>query len=262
MIRIKKVIFPIAGKGTRVAPISDYIPKEMLPVLDKPLIHYSIVEALEAGITEFIMVVRQGKETVIRYIENEFFSRNCRFTYVFQKQQNGLGDAILCAEHLIDEDDVFAVMLPDDLMLNSNCLLEMVKHYSGGNMVATKLVEKDAASLYGILKTLEREADVISAAGIVEKPENVVDKNNYAVVGRYLLDGQVMDSLKRINSGASGEVQLSDAITHMVDSGYTLYGYEFSGESIDCGSKVGWISAILKMARNNKEFSSIFSIGD
>lgn len=256
--KITKAIFPIAGKGSRVAPISDFIPKEMLPVLDKPLIHYSIVEAIEAGITDFVMIVRHGKDMVIRYIEDTFSSYGCRFTYVYQQSQKGLGDAILCAEHLINDDDVFAVVLPDDLMLNTNCLSGMISRYSDGNMVAVKLVERNKANLYGILTEASQTADIISARGIIEKPDSISCDNNYAVVGRYLLSGRIIKALKSINSGVLGELQLSDAISYMVASGYKLYGYEFSGASVDCGNKVGWVSAILKMARINEEFAHSF----
>ncbi len=251
-MHIKKAILPIAGKGSRIAPISNFIPKEMLPIFDRPLIHYAIEEAINAGIEEFILVTRPSKHMIAEYIEKEFGNSGCKFSYINQTNQNGLGGAILCANNFIAQDDIFAVILPDDLIINSNCLNEMIDIYQAGNMVAVDIVSKEEAKKYGILKPKKFYNSCIVVDEIVEKPQLIESNKNYAVVGRYLLTWEVMDELKRTNPGTGGEIQISDALTSMAKNGVNLNGYEFNGKKIDCGSKEGWVLGILSMAMQNE----------
>ena len=255
-MEIKKAVIPIAGKGSRIAPISNFIPKEMLPIVDKPLIHYCIEEAINAGISEFILISNTSKNMVEKYVEDMFGDINCKFTYVYQKLQNGLGGAILLANHLIDENEVFAVLLPDDLILDGKTLTEMVANYDKGILLSVNTVDKENAKKYGILHTIaDKDDKILIADSIVEKPQNVANKTNYAVVGRYILPGKIMANLAEVEPGVGGEIQLTDAIDKMAKNGEQLAGYKFAGKKIDCGNKCGWIEAILTVAKTHEEIA-------
>lgn len=256
-MHIKKAILPIAGKGSRIAPISNFIPKEMLPILSRPLIHYAIAEGIEAGIEEFILVTRPAKHAIADYIDATFGDSGCTFTYINQVHQNGLGGAILCAKHLVNTEDVFAVILPDDMILNKSCLNKMIENYHGGNMTAVNIVSHDDAKKYGIFDFARQNGQCITAKGIIEKPQHVNSNENYAVVGRYILRSSIMNELLHTAPGVGGEVQISDAITNMVARGVKLYGYEFAGKKIDCGNQQGWLQAILNIAMQDKDLVGI-----
>lgn len=255
-MEIKKAIIPIAGKGSRIAPISNFIPKEMLPIVDKPLIHYCIEEAVEAGIHEFILIINPSKNMVVKYIEDTFANSGCKFTYVCQNVQNGLGGAVLLASHLIDKDENFSILLPDDLILDGSTLTEMVDKYESGILLSVNVVDKENAKKYGILHAIaDKGCEIVIADSIIEKPQNVVSDENFAVVGRYILPGKIMSILSEVKPGVGGEIQLTDAIDRLAKNGEQLAGYKFSGKKIDCGNKCGWIEAILTVARTHEEIA-------
>lgn len=250
MKKFKKIIFPVAGLGTRMAPISNFIPKEMLPILDKPVIHFAIQEALEAGFEELIFVTRPEKEIIKKYVVEMF--PNVKSTFINQNEQKGLGHAILCAENEIDEP--FGVLLPDDLILGSSCFIEMLNSYEIGNMVAAMEVSDDEVHRYGMLKLKSINKNILRAEKLVEKPKDFQESRNYAVIGRYLLDNSIFDFLKTIKNQNSGEIQISDAIDKMIQHGTNLNGYIFSGKRLDCGTIDGFAKAILKTLLNKKHY--------
>lgn len=256
-MRIRKAILPVAGKGSRVAPISNFIPKEMLPVSECPLIHYSITEAIDAGIDEFIIVTRPSKNLLVEYIEATFGQSRAKFFYVNQNEPTGLGSAILCASNLINDDDVFAVILPDDLILNVNCLSEMIDYYKTGNIVATESVLPQQTRHYGILNVSQDNENIVQANGVIEKPAIAPFNKNYAVAGRYLLQGSIMKFISSLKPGTGNEIQLSDALTNMAQAGTELFGFKFSGTKIDCGSKAGWIKGLVSIALQDEELFQV-----
>lgn len=250
MTKFKKIIFPVAGLGTRMAPISNFIPKEMLPILDKPVIHFAIQEALDAGFEELIFVTRPGKEIIKNYVAKMF--PHIKSTFIMQNEQKGLGHAIMCAENEIDGQ--FGVSLPDDLILENNCLIEMLSSYDTGNMVAAMEVSDDDVHRYGMLKLKAINKNVLSAESLIEKPKNFQETRNFAVIGRYLLDNSIFDFLRIIKDQNSGEIQISDAIDKMIQHGIPLNGYIFSGKRLDCGTIDGFAEATIKILLNNKRY--------
>ena len=259
---IKKVIFPVGGLGTRFYPITKAIPKEMLGVIDKPLIHYAVEEAIAAGIEEFIFVTRQGKNSIEDYFDfmlannPELCEKNVNFCYVRQNKPLGLGHAIMCAKNLINNEP-FAVMCADDFIYHhTSCIGDMIKKYDGKNMVAVMQVPRSEISRYGVIDVEHVDGDLIFAKSIDEKPPAEKAKSDYAVVGRYLLSHEIFDVLKDLTPGVNNEIQLTDAILKMIPK-CGLVGFKFHGERFDCGSKEGLLAAILRVARDDKQLRTI-----
>lgn len=274
---IKKIILPVAGLGTRFLPATKAIPKEMLPVVDKPLIQYAIEEAVEAGIEEIILVTGRNKqvmedhfdhayelETILREKGKEDALKTARsmlleegrVSYVRQMRPRGLGHAIWCARNLINGDP-FAVALPDDLIKGKpGTLKQMVGAYNkvGGNLVATMEVPREDTSKYGVVTPGDQNGDLIEVTGMVEKPHPEDAPSNEAVVGRYILQPEVMDHLARKQVGAGGEIQLTDAMEKLIGT-QPFHAYKFSGERFDCGSKIGWLMANLTLASDDPELA-------
>ncbi|MBL4836741.1 MAG: UTP--glucose-1-phosphate uridylyltransferase GalU [Kordiimonadaceae bacterium] len=274
---IKKIILPVAGLGTRFLPATKAIPKEMLPVVDKPLIQYAIEEAVEAGIEEIILVTGRNKqvmedhfdhayelETILREKGKEDALKTARsmlleegrVSYVRQMRPRGLGHAIWCARNLINGDP-FAVALPDDLIKGKpGTLKQMVGAYNkvGGNLVATMEVPREDTSKYGVVTPGDQNGDLIEVTGLVEKPHPEDAPSNEAVVGRYILQPEVMDHLARKQVGAGGEIQLTDAMEKLIGT-QPFHAYKFSGERFDCGSKIGWLMANLTLASDDPELA-------
>ena len=274
-MKIKKAIFPVGGLGTRFLPATKSMPKEMLPIVDKPLIQYAVEEAAEAGIEQFIFVTSRGKSAIENHfdhsfeLENNLLSKGKRdtlktaqemlkipgsFAYVRQQEPAGLGHAVWCARHLIANEPV-AVILADDLIYGQSTIKEMIKKYTSGNMLAVMEVDKQDVSSYGIItpgKVLED--NVTEILGLVEKPSVEKAPSNNAVVGRYIIEPAVFDVLEKQNRGASNEIQLTDAIASRIGKSLCS-GYKFSGERFDCGSKLGFIQANIKISLQRSEIN-------
>jgi len=274
-MKIKKAIFPVGGLGTRFLPATKSMPKEMLPIVDKPLIQYAVEEAAEAGIEQFIFVTSRGKSAIENHfdhsfeLENNLLSKGKRdtlktaqemlkipgsFAYVRQQEPAGLGHAVWCARHLIANEPV-AVILADDLIYGPSTIKEMIKNYTSGNMLAVMEVDKQDVSSYGIItpgKVLED--NVTEILGLIEKPSVEKAPSNEAVVGRYIIEPAVFDVLEKQNRGASNEIQLTDAIASRIGKSLCS-GYKFSGERFDCGSKLGFIQANIKLSLQRSEIN-------
>jgi UTP--glucose-1-phosphate uridylyltransferase len=272
-MKIKKAIFPVGGLGTRFLPATKSMPKEMLPIVDKPLIQYAVEEAANAGIEQFIFVTSRGKSAIENHFDHSFELENNllskgkneslktaqemlkipgSFAYVRQQEPAGLGHAVWCARHLIGNEPV-AVILADDLIVGSKTIGEMMQSYTTGNMLAVMEVDKADVSSYGIItpgKTLNNSN--IEILNLVEKPSKENAPSNLAVVGRYILEPAIFDVLEKQNRDASNEVQLTDAIACRIGKSICT-GYKFSEERFDCGSKLGFIQANIKFSINRKE---------
>ena len=261
-MKIRKVVFPVGGLGTRFFPITRAIPKEMLGIIDKPLIHYAVEEAVKAGIEEFIFVTRHGKSSIEDYFDYMFTHANYfdvkigSMCYVRQNEPKGLGHAVLCAKNLVNNEP-FAVMSADDFILSpKSCLQDMVENYNGANMVASMQVDKKDVSKYGIIDVQKEEGCMIYAKSVDEKPDIDKAKSNHAIVGRYILSPRIFEVLENLEPGVGGEIQLTDALLKMIpDCG--LVGFKFDGQRFDCGSKKGLLAAILEVASQDPNLKSV-----
>lgn len=280
--KVSKAIFPVAGLGTRFLPATKSIPKEIMTLVDRPLIQYAIDEARAAGIQEFIFVTSRGKSALEDYFDNApELERTLRksgktalletlkatnmdsgaIAYLRQNRPLGLGHAVWCARRLVG-DEPFAVILTDDVIAAEKpCLQQMIEAYqeTGGNMVATMEVPTEKTSSYGILDIKEDRGDIVSAKGMVEKPNPEDAPSNLAVIGRYILSPAIMGHLNRLKTGAGGEIQLTDAIAEEIANGEPVYGYRFRGQRFDCGSKAGFLQATVAFGLAREELRDEFS---
>ncbi len=269
--KVTKAIFPVAGLGTRFLPATKSIPKEILSLVDKPLIQYAIDEARAAGIREFIFVTSRGKgaledyfdsapqlESRLRKAGKEDLLKTLRQTtmesgaiaYVRQREALGLGHAVWCARRLIAREP-FAVILPDDVIAAEKpCLQQMVEAYeeTGGNMVAAMEVRPEQASQYGLIDPGPIRDRVIEVRNMVEKPAPEDAPSNIAVIGRYILTPAILRNLNRKFVGSGGEIQLTDAIAEETRNGGNVTAYRFDGQRFDCGSKAGFLQAAVAFA--------------
>lgn len=272
-IKIRKAIFPVGGLGTRFLPATKSMPKEMLPVVDKPLIQYAVEEAAEAGVEEFIFVTGRGKSAIEDHfdhsmeLEDTLRSRNKTealalvqnmmhapgsVAYIRQQEPAGLGHAIWCARHLISDEPV-AVLLADDLIKprpnGKGCLAEMVEAWDslGGNMVAAMNVAPEQTSSYGIITPGESQGNVTEVLGLVEKPDPAEAPSTLAVVGRYIIEPGVFKELARMERGAGNEIQLTDSLARRIGEA-PFHGMAMSGTRYDCGSKIGFLQANIAYA--------------
>ena len=266
--KVTKAIFPVAGLGTRFLPATKSIPKEIMTLVDRPLIQYAIDEARAAGIKEFIFVTSRGKGALEDYFDHSpVLEQDLRkkgkdqllevlkstnmdsgaIAYIRQHKALGLGHAVWCARRLMGNEP-FAVILPDDVIAAEKpCLQQMVEAYeeTGGSMVAAMEVAPDKVSSYGVLDVKEDMGSLVSVNAMVEKPAPGTEPSNLAVIGRYILSPKVMQNLNQMKSGAGGEIQLTDAIADEITKGRDVYGYRFRGERYDCGSKAGYLQATV-----------------
>jgi UTP--glucose-1-phosphate uridylyltransferase len=270
-MRIKKVtkaVFPVAGLGTRFLPATKSIPKEIMTLVDRPLIQYAIDEARAAGIKEFIFVTSRGKSALEDYFDHapeleaalrkpgkEHLLEVLRDTnmdsgaiaYVRQNRPLGLGHAVWCARRLIGSEP-FAVLLPDDVIAaDKPCLQQMVEAYenTGGCVVAAMEVPESRTSAYGVLDVAEDMGAILRVRGMVEKPRAGEAPSNLAVIGRYILTPRVLQNLNRMRQGAGGEIQLTDAIAEEARRQNRVFGFRFRGQRYDCGSKAGFLQATV-----------------
>ncbi|MGB3246134.1 MAG: UTP--glucose-1-phosphate uridylyltransferase [Sulfitobacter sp.] len=278
MIRkVTKAIFPVAGMGTRFLPATKSVPKEIMTLVDRPLIQYAIDEARAAGIKEFIFVTSRGKGALEDYfdhapqLEQELRDKDKTelleilqntnmdsgaIAYIRQHKALGLGHAVWCARRLVSSDEPFAVILPDDVIAGETpCLQQMVEAYAetGGNMVAAMEVEPERASSYGMLDISEDMGQLVKVKGMVEKPAADKSPSNLAVIGRYILAPSVLKNLNEIKSGSGGEIQLTDAIARDIEQHQNVYGYRFRGQRFDCGSKSGFLQATVAFGLAREE---------
>ena len=281
---VRTAVFPVAGMGTRFLPATKSIPKEMLPLVDRPLIQYAIDEARAAGIEEFIFVTARGKSALEDYFDaSPSLERKLRedgkddllaevenstmpsgaIAYIRQQEALGLGHAVWCARRLIG-DSPFAVILPDDVIAGATpCLKQMVDAYNSagakGCMVAAMEVPHDRTSSYGVIDPSEDHGTLVAAQGLVEKPKPQDAPSNLAVIGRYILSPQVMETLGQKKKGAGGEIQLTDAIAAQITAGDPVFGYRFEGKRFDCGSKAGYLQATVEFALERPDLSAEFT---
>ena len=275
-MNITKALFPVGGLGTRFLPATKSMPKEMLPIVDKPLIQYAVEEAADAGIEQFIFVTSRGKSAIENHfdhsfeLENNLLSKGKRdtlktaqemlkipgsFAYVRQQEPAGLGHAVWCARHLIANEPV-AVILADDLIYGSSTIKEMINNYTSGNMLAVMDVDKREVSAYGIITPGKAIGNsVTEILDLVEKPSIDKAPSRMAVVGRYIIEPAVFEILEKQNRGASNEIQLTDAIASRIGHS-NCSGYKFSGERFDCGSKLGFIQANIKLSIQRPEMQN------
>ncbi|MEL0436948.1 UTP--glucose-1-phosphate uridylyltransferase GalU [Phycobacter sp. K97] len=274
--KVTKAIFPVAGLGTRFLPATKSVPKEIMTLVDRPLVQYAIDEARAAGIKEFIFVTSRGKGALEDYfdhspvLEQELRKKgktellealkqtnmdSGAIAYIRQHQALGLGHAVWCARRLI-ANEPFAVILPDDVIAAEKpCLQQMVEAYAetGGNMVAAMEVAPEKAGAYGVLDVKEDMGSVVKARGMVEKPPMGEAPSNLAVIGRYILEPSVLRNLNKMKQGAGGEIQLTDAIAQDIEQDVPVYGYRFRGQRFDCGSKAGFLQATVSFALAREE---------
>jgi UTP--glucose-1-phosphate uridylyltransferase len=272
---IRKAVLPVAGMGTRVLPATKVLPKELLPVVDKPLIQYAVEEAAEAGITDIVLVTAKGKEmladhfdrspelerqleergkTELLDIARSTCPKGVTISCVRQPAPLGLGHAVLCARPVVG-DEPFAVLLPDDLILGRpGALKQMVEQWTltGGHLVAVENVPLEHVNRYGILDVVEEKGLVARARGMVEKPRPEEAPSTLSVIGRYVLDPVVFDFLERRQRGQGGEIQLTDAIAATIAQ-VGLSGLRFQGRRYDCGTKAGYVAAIIDQALAHPE---------
>ncbi len=280
--KVIKAVFPVAGLGTRFLPATKAVPKEMMTLVDRPLIQYAIDEARAAGIKEFIFVTSRGKSALEDYFDTapeleaslrrkgkddllqtlkQTNMESGAIAYIRQHRALGLGHAVWCARRLI-ADEPFAVILPDDVIAGEKgCLQQMVEAYeeTGGCMVAAMEVPPSKASAYGILDVEQDLGHQVKVKGMIEKPNADEAPSNLAVIGRYILTPQVMRNLNKMRSGTGGEIQLTDAIAEEIQAGRDVYGYRFRGQRFDCGSKAGFLQATVAFGLGRNDLRDEFS---
>lgn len=276
MVTINKAVFPVAGLGTRFLPATKANPKEMLPIVDKPLIQYAVEEAIGAGITELIFVTSSSKRAIEDHFDSNYelesrleargklellsivrdiLPRGVTCSYVRQPHQRGLGDAVLCASHIVG-DEPFAVLLADDLIdaRAFNCLSNMIKLYEQiqSSVIAAENVAREDTNKYGIIALAEDQSIAGRMRTIVEKPPVEKAPSTLAAVGRYILTPKIFHYLRNQQPGAGGEIQLTDAICALL-SEQAVYAYQFKGTRYDCGSKMGYLRATLAYAATDPD---------
>lgn len=278
MKKLRKAVLPVAGFGTRVLPATKTIPKEMLPVVDRPALQYVVDEAREAGIEHFVFVTGRNKGAIEDYFDRayelEYSLREKGKTEIYdaldadtpeagtmsfvrQQSAKGLGHAIWCARDVIG-DDPFAILLPDVLVkAKKSCLAQMVDAYEkvGGNVIAVDAVPEERVSSYGVIAPKSRDGRLIEMSGMVEKPPVSEAPSNLKITGRYILQPEIMEILKTQAAGAGGEIQLTDAMATLMGQ-QKFHAYEYEGQDYDCGSKIGYFEAVLAYAKDHPEIGA------
>jgi UTP--glucose-1-phosphate uridylyltransferase len=272
---IRKAVFPVAGLGTRFLPATKAIPKEMLPVIDRPLIQYAVDEAREAGIEQMIFITGRGKTALIDHFDMAFELETTlkdrdkdmevlaptrlqpgNLVTVRQQVPLGLGHAIWCARAIVG-DEPFAIFLPDELMIGQpGCMKQMVDAYEavGGNLISVLEVPEEQVSSYGVIAPGKQDGALTEVLGLVEKPSRAEAPSNLIISGRYILQPEVMRVLEGQKAGASGEIQLTDAMARMIAS-QPFHAVTFAGQRFDCGSKAGMVEATLALALQREDMA-------
>ncbi|MEX6634042.1 UTP--glucose-1-phosphate uridylyltransferase GalU [Hyphococcus lacteus] len=282
MKSVRKVVIPVAGHGTRVLPATKSTPKELLPLVDRPLIDYVVNEAFEAGIEHVVLVTGRGKSAIEDYFDHAFeleagltakkkteildsvlatIPKAGALSYTRQQAPLGLGHAVWCARDIIGNEP-FAVSLPDVVITKAmggtkGCLAQMVDEYNktGGNIVAVEEVAQKDTNKYGVVAPKgQRDGRMFEMSGMVEKPAPIDAPSNLAITGRYILQPEVFELLETTPRGAGGEIQLTDAMDALMKS-QSFFAYEYEGESHDCGDKLGWLKANIALGLQRPEFA-------
>jgi UTP--glucose-1-phosphate uridylyltransferase len=280
MQKIRKAVFPVAGLGTRFLPATKASPKEMLPIVDKPLIQYAVEEAVNAGITDLIFITGRGKRAIEDHFDKAYeleaelqahgknkllkevrnlLPEGVSCAYVRQAEALGLGHAVMCARHLVG-DEPFAVVLADDLIDAATPVLKQMAQVhakNGGSVIAVQNVPKEETSSYGIVSGDKVSPGLSRLTGIVEKPKPEDAPSTLAVVGRYVLSPRIFHFLENLRPGAGREIQLTDAIGRLLREEQVL-AYEFQGRRYDCGSKLGYLEATVNFALKHPELADDF----
>lgn len=268
---VRKAVFPVAGLGTRFLPATKAVPKEMLPVVDKPLIQYAVEEAVEAGIDTMILVTRGDKQAIAEHFRRseslehhlaekkqqdllesvrDILPPNVCVTEAIQAEPLGLGHAVLCAREQVGNEP-FAVILPDDMVRNTEqgCLAQMMDVYrdTGGSILGVERIAPDLSSRYGIAAVQETGDGLLKITELVEKPEPQAAPSDLGVVGRYILSNRIFDHLSGLGAGAGGEIQLTDGIARLMRES-DVYAFPFRGRRYDCGARLGLIQATIDYA--------------
>lgn len=279
--KVRKAVFPAAGLGTRFLPATKAIPKEMLSLVDKPIIQYGVEEAIAAGIDEIIIITGRGKTAIEDHFDISYelnvllesrgkkallelsrsISGMAKVVTIRQKEAKGLGHAVLMAKELIG-DEPFAVLLPDDVIdSKTSCIKQMIDVYDQvqGSILATMEIEGPAISAYGVLDGLPTAGnkDILEARGMVEKPKFEDAPSKYAIIGRYVLTPAIFDELEKITPGAGGELQLTDGIKGLLKS-EKVYGFNFKGTRHDAGDKLGMLKATVEFALKREDLGPDF----
>lgn len=273
---IRKAVFPVAGLGTRILPATKAMPKEMLTVVDRPLIHYAIEEAKAAGIEQFFFVTGRAKSALEDYFDvgfeleatleergktelldelSSWLPEAGDFAYTRQQRPLGLGHAVWCARNLVG-DEPFAVLLVDDLMdCDPPCLKQMVDAYeeTGGNLVAIVEVPRAETRRYGVLDIIDDNGTLARAKGVVEKPEPAKAPSNLTIIGRYIIQPEIFAHLGRVNPGAGGEIQLTDGLDRLIADGQPFHGLRTKGRRFDCGDKLGYLEANVALGLDHPD---------
>ncbi len=273
---IRKAVFPVAGLGTRFLPATKAMPKELLPIVDKPLIHYAVEEAKAAGIEQFFFVTSRAKGAIDDYFDRAFELETTlsergkedvvaaldawrpepgQMAYTRQQTPLGLGHAVWCARGLVG-DEPFAVLLADDLMVcEPPCLRQMIDAYNelGGNIVAIVDVPREQTNRYGVLDVVADDGRLVRARGVVEKPDPAAAPSTSTIVGRYIIQPEVFTHLGRGERGSGGEIQLTDALERLIEEGQSFHGLRFSGRRYDCGDKLGFLEATIALGLAHPE---------
>jgi len=274
--RVRKAVFPVAGLGTRFLPATKAMPKEMLPVVDKPLIHYAVEEAKAAGIEQFFFVTSRAKSAIDDHFDRAFeleatlrergktdlveelearLPEPGQIAYTRQQTPLGLGHAVWCARGLVG-DEPFAVLLADDLMVcDTPCLAQMVEAYEevGGNIAAIVDVPREHTRRYGVLDVVCDDGRLVRAQGVVEKPEPAEAPSTSTIIGRYIIQPEVFGHLTGAAAGSGGEIQLTDALARLIEDGQAFHGLRFSGRRYDCGDKLGFLEATVALGLAHPE---------
>ena len=278
-MKIRKAVFPVAGFGTRFLPVTKASPKEMLRLVDKPLIQYAVEEAKASGIEEITIITGRGKRAIEDHfdysmeLENELFEQKkfelleqikgisnlVTFAYVRQKKALGLGHAILCAEAIVG-DEPFAVFLADDIIdSRTPCIKQLIDVYEEYNssVIAIQEVDKKDTRSYGIIKPKKVKDRVYKVQDLIEKPDPAKAPSNLAVIGRYILTPEIFKALKKTSPGKLGEIQLTDALKILLQI-EDIYGYKFTGTRYDAGDKLGFLKATVEFALKRKDLGKEF----
>jgi UTP--glucose-1-phosphate uridylyltransferase len=279
---VRIAVLPVAGFGTRVLPATKTIPKEMLPVVDRPALQYVVDEALEAGIEHFVFITGRQKSAIEDYFDSAYEledalhrkgkmdiydhlkskqPREGSMSFIRQQAAKGLGHAVWCARDVVG-DEPFAVLLPDVLIQSDrSCLAQMMDAYNqvGGNIIAVDAVPEDRVSSYGVIKPKAGEdhksSTLIKMDGMVEKPTQEEAPSNLKITGRYILQPELMRLLRDQEAGAGGEIQLTDAMARLMDD-QLFHAFVYEGEDYDCGSKIGYLEAVLAFAQTHREIGA------
>ncbi|MQF83060.1 UTP--glucose-1-phosphate uridylyltransferase [SAR202 cluster bacterium AD-802-E10_MRT_200m] len=276
-MQVRKAIIPAAGLGTRMLPTSKAVPKELLPLIDRPMIQYIIEEAVSSGITEIIIITSPGKEALQTYFTPDpkldliiaqkdegfrlaslnYLTSHATFSYVIQTEQLGLGHAVLTASNTIGNEP-FAVMLPDDIIWgHPPALGQLIEHFDSlkSNIIAVEKIPKEITSSYGIIEPKNISQNLYEIIGMQEKPPLEEAASNLGIVGRYILTQEIFAALQQVNPGKNGEIQLTDAIALLLKT-QKVFGYEFSGKRYDTGNPMGHLQAVLGLALTRDDIPS------